>query len=61
MPAQCWPTACNGAVTLVQPRPSIVSQRMSTRRKILMLGKFRKQWPNIKLPVCQPVGYLYFQ
>ena len=27
----------------------------------LMLGKCRKQWPNIKLALCQPVGSFYFQ
>ena len=27
----------------------------------LMLGKCPKQWPNIKLALCQPVGSFYFQ
>ena len=38
MPAPWWPTACNGAVTLVQPRPRIVSQHLSTRREIYTCG-----------------------
>ena len=90
-PTQCWLNVGPPSVTPVQPRPSIVSQRMSTRRKImrikvavssaaqkhgafntkvgLMLGKCNrqtdryfidrnccKQWPNIKLALCQSVG-----
>ena len=31
---ECWSAARNGAVTLVQARPSIATQRMSTSRKI---------------------------
>ena len=27
----------------------------------LMLGKCRKQWPNIKPTLCQPVGSFFFQ
>ena len=58
MPAQCWPTAFNGAVPLVQPRPSIVShvhQEEDPAGTIRwtyadpMLGQRRRQWANIGL------------
>ena len=47
MLSQCWPIACNGAVTPVQTRPIIVSQRMSTRMKffaVAVSSAAQKHW-----------------
>ena len=78
-PTQCPLNAGPPSVMPVQPRNCIVTQRMSTRRKLcrfkaarvfsgikkhwafnpkagLMLGKLRKQPPNIKLALHQHVG-----
>ena len=41
---------------------SAAQKRRAFKTKVgLMLGKCRKQWPNIKLALCQPFGSFYFQ
>ena len=64
-PTQCPLNVGPQSVMPVQPRSSILSQRMSIRRNAhkitghsigLMLGKWRKQPPDFKVKLCQPVG-----